>query len=149
MLCHLYVLYQWSNDEVLMFQSLMDKRIKPWVTKKIVEYIGEEEPTLTDFICQKVVAHSSPQSIQNDVAMVSNCTFLLVGYDTFHIRITFLLLFMLQFCTGCFGISCVNMQVWNSALEFEYSRVVFDPDEWCVDLCLTHIWQGRAVRVAL
>ena len=49
----------------------MDKRIKPWVTKKIVEYIGEEEPTLTDFICQKVVAHSPPQSIQNDVAMVS------------------------------------------------------------------------------
>lgn len=52
-------------------QNLMDKRIKPWVTKKIIEYIGEEEPTLTEFICQKVVARSTPQSIQNDVAMVS------------------------------------------------------------------------------
>ena len=48
----------------------MDKRIKPWVTKKIIEYIGEEEPTLTEFICQRVVAKSTPQSIQNDVAMV-------------------------------------------------------------------------------
>ena len=48
----------------------MDKRIKPWITKKIVEYIGEEEPTLTEFICQKVVARSTPHSIQNDVAMV-------------------------------------------------------------------------------
>lgn len=49
----------------------MDKRIKPWVNKKIIEYIGEEEPTLTDFICQKVMARSGPQAILNDVAMVS------------------------------------------------------------------------------
>lgn len=49
----------------------MDKRIKPWVNKKIIEYIGEEEPTLTDFICQKVMAQSQPQNILNDVAMVS------------------------------------------------------------------------------
>ena len=49
----------------------MDRRIKPWVNKKIVEYIGEEEPTLTEFICQKVMAHSKPDVILNDVAMVS------------------------------------------------------------------------------
>ena len=50
----------------------MDKRIKPWVNKKIIEYIGEEEPTLTNFICQKVMAQSLPQNILNDVAMVSS-----------------------------------------------------------------------------
>ena len=61
-------------------QSLMDKRIKPWVTKKIVEYIGEEEATLTEFICQKVVARSSPQSIQNDVAMVSFGSFVHISF---------------------------------------------------------------------
>ena len=32
----------------------MEKRIGPWINKKIVEYIGEEELTLTDFICNKV-----------------------------------------------------------------------------------------------
>jgi len=32
----------------------MEKRIQPWITKKIVEYIGEEEPTLVEFICSKV-----------------------------------------------------------------------------------------------
>ncbi|KAK7104388.1 RNA-binding protein 25-like isoform X2 [Littorina saxatilis] len=63
-------LFNYPLDWSIVDQPLMDKRIKPWVTKKIVEYIGEEEPTLTDFICQKVVAHSTPQSIQNDVAMV-------------------------------------------------------------------------------
>ena len=35
-------------------QALMEKRVGPWINKKIVEYIGEEEPTLTEFICNKV-----------------------------------------------------------------------------------------------
>ncbi|BFZ11524.1 hypothetical protein BsWGS_14565 [Bradybaena similaris] len=63
-------LYAYTVDWEIVDQNLMDKRIKPWVTKKIIEYIGEEEPTLTEFICQKVVARSTPQSIQNDVAMI-------------------------------------------------------------------------------
>ena len=33
----------------------MEKRVSPWINKKIVEYIGEPEPTLTDFICNKVL----------------------------------------------------------------------------------------------
>lgn len=49
----------------------MEKRIKPWVNKKIVEYIGEDEPTLSDFICKKVTSHSTPSSILADISMVS------------------------------------------------------------------------------
>ncbi|XP_059164253.1 RNA-binding protein 25-like [Physella acuta] len=63
-------LYAYTVDWDIVDQNLMDKRIKPWVNKKIIEYIGEEEPTLTEFICHKVVARSTPQSIQNDVAMI-------------------------------------------------------------------------------
>lgn len=33
----------------------MDRRIKPWINKKIIEYIGEEEATLVDFVCSKVI----------------------------------------------------------------------------------------------
>ena len=32
----------------------MEKRVGPWINKKIIEYIGEAEPSLTDFICNKV-----------------------------------------------------------------------------------------------
>lgn len=32
----------------------MDRRIRPWINKKIIEYIGEEEATLVDFVCSKV-----------------------------------------------------------------------------------------------
>lgn len=49
----------------------MEKRIRPWINKKIIEYIGEPEPTLVDFICSKVLAGSQPQSILDDVQMVS------------------------------------------------------------------------------
>lgn len=39
---------------ILLSQTLMEKRIRPWINKKIVEYIGEEEATLVDFVCSKV-----------------------------------------------------------------------------------------------
>jgi len=48
----------------------MEKRIRPWINKKIIEYIGEPEPTLVDFICSKVLGRSAPQSILDDVMMV-------------------------------------------------------------------------------
>lgn len=50
----------------------MEKRIRPWINKKIIEYIGEPEPTLVDFICSKVMAGSSPQGILDDVQMVKD-----------------------------------------------------------------------------
>lgn len=50
--------------------NLMDKRIRPWINKKIIEYIGEPEPTLVDFICSKISAGSPPQVILDDVQMV-------------------------------------------------------------------------------
>lgn len=55
----------------------MDRRIKPWVNKKIVEYIGEPEPTLVDFICTKVLSGITPLNIIKDVQMVRDeeCAF--------------------------------------------------------------------------
>ena len=48
----------------------MEKRIKPWVTKKILEYIGEEEPTLTDFICSSIMSKKNADSILADIRVV-------------------------------------------------------------------------------
>ena len=49
----------------------MEKRIQPWVNKKIKEYIGDEEPTLVEFICGKVKAKGDPNVLLSDVQMVS------------------------------------------------------------------------------
>ena len=38
----------------------MERRIRPWINKKIIEYIGEEEATLVDFVCSKVSLLFSP-----------------------------------------------------------------------------------------
>lgn len=63
-------LFAYSLDWTMIDQGLVDRRIRPWVNKKIIEYIGEEELTLTDFICSKVIARSSPKHILEDVSMV-------------------------------------------------------------------------------
>uniref|UniRef100_A0A3Q3K8X3 PWI domain-containing protein n=1 Tax=Monopterus albus TaxID=43700 RepID=A0A3Q3K8X3_MONAL len=63
-------LFSYPLDWTMVDSILMDRRIRPWINKKIIEYIGEEEPTLVDFVCSKVMAHSTPQGILDDVAMV-------------------------------------------------------------------------------
>ncbi|KAM9355187.1 RNA-binding protein 25b [Pholidichthys leucotaenia] len=63
-------LFSYPLDWAMVDTTLMERRVRPWINKKIIEYIGEEEPTLVDFVCSKVMAHSTPQSILDDVAMV-------------------------------------------------------------------------------
>ncbi|CAF2674078.1 unnamed protein product [Rotaria sp. Silwood2] len=63
-------LFTYALDWSLLDANLMEKRIKPWVTKKIVEYIGEEEPTLTDFICSSVMSKKNADSILADIRVV-------------------------------------------------------------------------------
>ncbi|MBN3298822.1 RBM25 protein, partial [Amia calva] len=63
-------LFSYPLDWSIVDTTLMERRIRPWINKKIIEYIGEEEATLVDFVCSKVMAHSTPQGILDDVAMV-------------------------------------------------------------------------------
>lgn len=64
-------LFAFQLDWAAIDNALMEKRIRPWINKKIIEYIGEPEPTLVDFICSKVLAGSPPQVILDDVQMVN------------------------------------------------------------------------------
>lgn len=59
-----------QNTQKMFSQTLMERRIRPWINKKIAEYIGEEEQALLDFICTKLQENSPAQSILDDVAMV-------------------------------------------------------------------------------
>lgn len=67
-------LFNYKLDWAEIDTPLMEKKIRPWINKKIIEYIGEPEPTLVDFICSKVMAGSTPQGILDDVQMVSICS---------------------------------------------------------------------------
>lgn len=68
-------LFNYKLDWNEIDNSLMEKKIRPWINKKIIEYIGEPEPTLVDFICSKVLAGSTPQGILDDVQMVRKILF--------------------------------------------------------------------------
>ena len=50
--------------------DLIATRLKPWVNRKIEEFIGEEEQTLVNFICSKVSNHAPAKSILADVEAV-------------------------------------------------------------------------------
>ncbi len=58
-------------DLSLPFQEFVNKRIRPWVDKKIVAYLGEAEATLSNFICEQVLDHKPPAKILSDIALVS------------------------------------------------------------------------------
>uniref|UniRef100_A0A3Q2XHB8 RNA binding motif protein 25b n=1 Tax=Hippocampus comes TaxID=109280 RepID=A0A3Q2XHB8_HIPCM len=66
-------LFSYPLDWSMVDTALMERHVRPWINKKIIEYIGEEEPTLVDFVCSKVMAHGTPQGILDDVAMVLIC----------------------------------------------------------------------------
>ena len=63
-------LFAYPLDWGVVDDWLMSHRIKPWVNKKIVQYIGEEEGTLVDFICDKIRMRYPPDKIQQDITMV-------------------------------------------------------------------------------
>jgi len=50
--------------------KIVDRKMKPWVTKKILEYLGEEEKTLIDFIMGKITAHTPPYEILQQLTHV-------------------------------------------------------------------------------
>lgn len=50
--------------------GIVPKKMKSWVTKKIVEYLGEEEATLIEFVLAKMANHMAPQEILDQLAFV-------------------------------------------------------------------------------
>jgi RNA-binding protein 25 len=51
--------------------EMIEQRVKPWLEKKIREYIGDDEPSLIEFICERINSRSEPSRLLGDLAMVS------------------------------------------------------------------------------
>ena len=45
----------------------MDNRIIPWIKKKLTEIIGDEEPTLVDFVSTRLKAKTKPEYILQEI----------------------------------------------------------------------------------
>jgi hypothetical protein len=49
---------------------MIELRIRPWITKKVQHYIGENEPALVTFICDCIKKRSDPKKLVLDLSMV-------------------------------------------------------------------------------
>lgn len=63
-------LFAYKIDWDQLDAQLMEKRIKPWINKKIIEYIGEEEPSVTDFICTNIQSRTRAERLLDDVKVI-------------------------------------------------------------------------------
>jgi len=50
--------------------DIAEKKIRPWVGKKMVEFLGEDEPTLVNYVIGKMQARASPQEIEEELSKV-------------------------------------------------------------------------------
>ncbi|CAA99936.3 PWI domain-containing protein [Caenorhabditis elegans] len=48
----------------------MNDRIRPWVAKKVTQFLGEEDKSFCDFICDQIEKQATPQEILKDVAVI-------------------------------------------------------------------------------
>uniref|UniRef100_A0A1I8J4N1 PWI domain-containing protein n=1 Tax=Macrostomum lignano TaxID=282301 RepID=A0A1I8J4N1_9PLAT len=63
-------LFAYNLDWSIVDSTLMQNRVKPWINKKIIEYLGEEEAQLTEFVCAKVIDKTKPEDILNEIMLV-------------------------------------------------------------------------------
>jgi RNA-binding protein 25 len=50
--------------------AIVRSKLRPWVAKKIAEYLGEEEPTLIDFVLSCLDRRARPEEILDELALV-------------------------------------------------------------------------------
>ncbi|KAG5187101.1 hypothetical protein JKP88DRAFT_353792 [Tribonema minus] len=55
---------------VVTSHGIVANKMRPWVVRKIREYLGEEEPTLIDFVCAKLEARAPPQAVLDELRLV-------------------------------------------------------------------------------
>jgi len=58
------------NWDLIDAKKLIEDKMRPWVTKKILEFLGEEEPTLIEYVCKKLHERSPPQEILSQLQHV-------------------------------------------------------------------------------
>ena len=61
----------------------MEKRIIPWIKKKLIEIIGEDEPTLVEFVSTRLKHKTKPEYILQEIKIALGKFFVYhYGYPT-------------------------------------------------------------------
>ena len=63
-------LFAYKIDYDAIHNKVVKEKMENWVTKKIVEFLGEEEPDLIEFICEHIQNKTSADDIVNEITEV-------------------------------------------------------------------------------
>ena len=58
------------NWEIIEKNNILEKRLRPWIVKKIKEYLGTDEENVINLIMKKVKKKSPPQEIEDKMETV-------------------------------------------------------------------------------
>jgi len=66
-----FLLFVWLIRLLSVTQhELVQTKLKPWISRKIVEYLGAEESVLIEYICTQIAEHKPPSAIREELAIV-------------------------------------------------------------------------------
>jgi len=80
--------------------DVINSKVRPWVRKKMIEFLGEEEPEVEDFIMKKISARPLPASLLKDLLIFFGqrsrriCYETLASYDIRAVEIERCLVFI-------------------------------------------------------
>ena len=71
----------------LIKDEFVEGTVRPWTSKQIAEYLGEEEPSMVDFVVEKVKARFQPSAIIEELSMVLDTDAQVLASDLWKIII--------------------------------------------------------------
>lgn len=69
-------LWKWNVKWEFVDESVLGEQLKPFVEKKIMEYLGVQEEMLVDVVEEHIRRHGEPQELVEQLAEVSPCFYL-------------------------------------------------------------------------
>lgn len=73
-------LWNWDVKWEFVDEGVIEERLKPFVEKKIVEYLGVQEQMLVDYVVNALQSRGKPQDLVGELEGVSHAAFFLCGY---------------------------------------------------------------------
>lgn len=58
------------NWELVKSKDIINLKLRPYIDKKITEYIGEPDEDITDFICEQIESQTEPEAITEQLASI-------------------------------------------------------------------------------
>jgi RNA-binding protein 25 len=81
------------NWQLIDYDGIVVKHLQPWIVQKVIELLGEEEQSLTEFVVTTLKSHCSPAELQSELSLVLDA-----DSETFVLKLWKILVFYSIHC---------------------------------------------------